>query len=301
MTIPQKGAAAAFLSYLWWGSMPLYWKALSSVSSSEILGHRVVWSAIFTFALIAVTGQWHKTTAFAVKNKRKTLWLFLGYLITLNWGLYIWAVNAGRILETSLGYYINPLVSMFFGMLFFGEKLRRAQRIAIAIAAAGVCIQIITIREIPLVSLGLALSFGLYGVLKKAVSIEPSVALLIETLSAAPAALAYLCWLQHTGAANFPYSLTTDLLLAGTGVMTSVPLLLFAYAAQRITDDDRLYSVRLPDNDIPDRHLHIQRTALHPPDNNIRLHLERARRLLRRHRSLRRERTAAAGRHLESR
>ena len=74
MTIPQKGAAAAFLSYLWWGSMPLYWKALSSVSSSEILGHRVVWSAIFTFALIAVTGQWHKTTAFAVKNKRKTLW-----------------------------------------------------------------------------------------------------------------------------------------------------------------------------------------------------------------------------------
>lgn len=235
MTIPQKGAAAAFLSYLWWGSMPLYWKALSSVSSSEILGHRVVWSAIFTFALIAVTGQWHKTTVFAVKNKRKTLWLFLGgYLITLNWGLYIWAVNAGRILETSLGYYINPLVSMFFGMLFFGEKLRRAQRIAIAVAAAGVCIQIITIREIPLVSLGLALSFGLYGVLKKAVSIEPSVALLIETLSAAPAALAYLCWLQHTGAANFPYSLTTDLLLAGTGVMTSVPLLLFAYAAQRI-------------------------------------------------------------------
>lgn len=123
---------------------------------------------------------------------------------------------------------------MLFGMLFFGERLRRAQKLAIAVAAAGVCIQIITIREIPLVSLGLALSFGLYGAMKKAISIEPAVALVIETLSVAPAALAYLCWLQHTGAAHFPYALTTDLLLAGTGVMTSVPLLLFAYAAQRI-------------------------------------------------------------------
>lgn len=235
MTIPQKGAAAALLSYLWWGSMPLYWKTLLSVSSFEILGHRVVWSAVFTLALIILTGQGGKAVAFAAKNRQKTLWLFLGgYLITLNWGLYIWAVNAGRILETSLGYYINPLVSMLFGMLFFGERLRRAQKLAIAVAAAGVCIQIITIREIPLVSLGLALSFGLYGAMKKAISIEPAVALVIETLSVAPAALAYLCWLQHTGAAHFPYALTTDLLLAGTGVMTSVPLLLFAYAAQRI-------------------------------------------------------------------
>lgn len=184
----------------------------------------MVWSAVFTLALIILTGQGGKTVAFAAKNRQKTLWLFLGgYLITLNWGLYIWAVNAGRILETSLGYYINPLVSMLFGMLFFGERLRRAQKLAIAVATAGVCIQIITIREIHLVSLGLDLSFGLYGAMKKAISIEPAVALVIETLSVAPAALAYLCWLQYTGAAHFPYALTTDLLLAGTGIMTSVP------------------------------------------------------------------------------
>lgn len=235
MTIPQKGAAAAALSYFWWGSMPLYWKTLLSISSFEILGHRVVWSALFTLALIIFTGRWEKTVTFAAQNKQKTLWLILGgYLITFNWGLYIWAVNAGRILETSLGYYINPLVSMFFGMLFFRERLRRAQKIAIAVAAAGVCIQIIALHEIPLVSLGLALSFGLYGVLKKAVSIEPAIALAIETLSVAPAAIAFLCWLQHAGTAHLPYGLTTNLLLAGTGVMTSVPLLLFAYAAQRI-------------------------------------------------------------------
>lgn len=154
----------------------------------------MVWSAVFTLALIILTGQGGKTVAFAAKNRQKTHWLFLGgYLITLNWGLYIWAVNAGRILETSLGYYINPLVSMLFGMLFFGERLRRAQKLAIAVATAGVCIQIITIREIPLVSLGLDLSFGLYGAMKKAISIEPAVALVIETLSVAPAALAYLC------------------------------------------------------------------------------------------------------------
>ncbi len=235
MTIPQRGAAAAVISYLWWGSMPLYWKALLAISSFEILGHRVVWSALFTLALIIFTGRWKKAVAFAAQNKQKTLWLILGgCLITFNWGLYIWAVNTGRILETSLGYYINPLVSMFFGMLFFRERLRRAQKIAIAVAAAGVCVQMMTLHEIPLVSLGLALSFGLYGVLKKAVSIEPPIALAIETLSTAPAAIAFLCWLQHTGSAHLPYSLTINLLLAGTGVMTSVPLLLFAYATQRI-------------------------------------------------------------------
>ena len=169
---------------------------------------------------------------------------------------------------------------MLFGMLFFGEWLRHAQKLAIAVAAAGVCIQIITIREIPLVSLGLALSFGLYGAMKKAISIEPAVALVIETLSVAPAALAYLCWLQHTGAAHFPYALTTDLLLAGTGVMTSSPPALRLCRTANKTDDHRFHSIRIPDDDLPHRHLHLSRTALNLPDHYLRLYLECARSLL---------------------
>lgn len=235
MSDSQKGAAAGFLAYLWWGSMPVYWKALQNVSSFEILCHRVVWSALFSFAVIAAAGSIKKGLAFAKENPRRALLLAAGgFLITFNWGLYIWAINDGRILETSLGYYINPLVSMCFGMALFGEKLRRAQIAALALAAAGVCVQVVALGELPLVSLGLALSFGLYGVLKKGVPIDPPIALFIETLAVTPAALAWLWFLQRGGSAHFPYGTATNLLLAGTGIMTSVPLFLFAFAAKNI-------------------------------------------------------------------
>ncbi|MEG1602701.1 MAG: EamA family transporter RarD [Cloacibacillus sp.] len=235
MTDSQKGAACAFLSYLCWGSMPVYWKALAHVSSFVILCNRVLWSAVFTIMVIAGARMWSTGAAFAAKNKRQTLWLVVGgFLITFNWGLYIWAINDGRILETSLGYYINPLVSMCFGMLFFGERMRRAQVAALLLALAGVLVQVFYLGEVPLVSLGLALSFGLYGVLKKAVAVSPPIGLFIETISVAPAALLWLWYMQRTGEATYPYDMWTYLLLAGTGIMTSVPLFLFAYATKRI-------------------------------------------------------------------
>ncbi len=235
MTNPQKGAAAAFFAYLWWGSMPFYWKALQSISSSEILGHRVVWSAAFTLVLTLLGGRLGSAVSYISRNKKNSRLLFIGgYLITLNWGLYVWAINVGRILETSLGYYINPLVSMLFGTLLFSERLRAAQKAAIATAVAGVCLQIAALGEVPLVSLGIALTFGLYGAMKKAVALESRESLFIETISVAPAALVYLLYLQFAGRADFPYDPATTLLLAGTGVMTSVPLLLFAFAAHRV-------------------------------------------------------------------
>lgn len=235
MTDAQKGAAAGALAYFIWGSMPVYWKALSGVASAEILGHRVLWSVLFSCLVLAAAGSLKEAAAFVRTNRKGALWLALGgYLIAFNWGLYIWAINAGRVLDTSLGYYINPLVSMCFGVLFFSEKLRTVQKAAIALAAGGVLIQVVAMRSLPLVSLGLAFSFALYGVLKKKAVIAPPAALFLETLAVAPAALIFLLLLQKNGAAHFPYDLSTNLLLAGTGIVTSVPLFLFASCARRV-------------------------------------------------------------------
>lgn len=231
----QKGAAAGLLAYFIWGIMPVYWRALDNVSSFVILCNRVIWSALFTLAVLAAARMWRECVSYVRDNPRRTLLLAAGgFLITFNWGLYIWAINDGRILETSLGYYINPLVSMCFGMLFFGERMDRMQKAALALAAAGVAVQIAVLGEVPLVSLGLAFSFGLYGVLKKVVPISPPMGLFIETAAVTPAACAWL-WYMNAAAAPTPsYGLLTFLLLAGTGIATSVPLFLFAYAAKRI-------------------------------------------------------------------
>lgn len=235
MTEPQKGAAAVFLSYIWWGSMPLYWKLLGSVPSSEILGHRVVWSAAFMAAMLFAARRWRAAIAFIRRNPSASLWIAGGgFLITFNWWLYIWAVNLGQVLETSLGYYMNPLLSMLFGCFFFGERMRGAQKAALALAASGVAAQVTAHGSVPVAGAGLALSFALYGVLKKKIPADPSVSLSIETFAVAPFALAWLAWLEHTGAAAYPYDMRTNLLLAGAGVMTSSPLLLFAYGTRRV-------------------------------------------------------------------
>lgn len=235
MTEPQKGAAAVFLSYIWWGSMPLYWKLLVNVPSGEILGHRVVWSAVFMAAVLFAARGWRGALGFVRSKPRSALWLAGGgFLITFNWWLYIWAVNLGQVLETSLGYYMNPLLSMLFGCFFFGERMRGAQKAALALAAAGVAVQVTAHGSVPAAGAGLALSFALYGVLKKKIPADPSVSLSIETFAVAPAALAWLAWLEYTGAAAYPYDLRTNLLLAGAGVMTSSPLLLFAYGTRRV-------------------------------------------------------------------
>jgi chloramphenicol-sensitive protein RarD len=231
----KSGVMALFLAYFCWGSMPVYWKALQSIPSSEILGHRVIWSAVFTLFLIVMQKNWGTVVRFITTERKKALCLAGGgFLITFNWGLYIWAINHGRILESSLGYFINPLVSVFFGMLFFHEKLRRFQLAALMLALSGVAVELIAARSIPLVSIGLAMSFGLYGVLKKAVPVAPSIGLFIETITVTPFALAWLVWVQENGAASFPYDYWSDMLLAGTGVMTSIPLLLFASGAKKV-------------------------------------------------------------------
>ncbi len=231
----SKGIIALFLAYFIWGSMPVYWKAMEAVSSFEILGHRVIWSALFTFILMFTHKNRMIFFEMLKEKKSQVAWLAGGgFLITFNWGLYIWAVNHGRILETSLGYFINPLVSIFFGMMFFNERPNMMQTAALSLAVLGVGVELFAVGSVPLVSIGLAISFGLYGVLKKTVRAKPDIALFVETLTVSPLALAWLIYLQKNGSAFFPYGGTMDLLLAGTGIMTSIPLILFAYGAARV-------------------------------------------------------------------
>ena len=231
----SKGIIDLFSAYIIWGAMPIYWKAIEAVSSFEILGHRVVWSVVFTSVLIAFNKNWQIFKKMLRSGKRDLFWLAVGgFLISFNWGLYIWAVNDGRVLETSLGYFINPLLSMFLGMIFFKEKLNRIQTLALALAVLGVSIELAAAGSLPLVSLGLALSFGLYGVLKKTVRVSPEIALFTETLTVTPFAMAWLIFLQKEGASSFPYDSMTNLMLAGSGIMTSIPLLMFAYGASRV-------------------------------------------------------------------
>jgi len=230
-----KGVCALFFAHFIWGIVPIYWKALEHISPLETLAHRILWSALFTLILMSAHKNRKILCEMLAERKKDVFWLAVGgFIISFNWGLYIWAINHGRILESSLGYFINPLVCMFFGMVFFNEKLNKIQTLALALAFFGVSAELVTVGSIPLVSIGLALSFGLYGVLKKAVKASPAAALFIETLTVSPIALAWLIFLQREGFASFPYDISTNILLAGTGILTSIPLMLFAFGAARV-------------------------------------------------------------------
>lgn len=224
-----------FLAYVIWGLMPFYWKAMQSIDASVILGHRAIWSVLFTMCMLLAAGRLGRIFV-QLKADRKAVIMLCASSVTIavNWFLYIYAVNHGRIIQTSLGYFINPLVSVAFGMFFFKESLRRAQKIAIFLAACGVTSEVISLGELPLISLGIAFSFGLYGVFKKQLRVDATAGLFIETAVLMIPALAWLYYCQKTGISHFPYSTRLNLLLIGTGVMTSVPLILFAWGAQRI-------------------------------------------------------------------
>lgn len=230
-----RAGIAVFASYVIWGVMPIYWKAMQSVDSAVILGHRVVWSVLFTLGALVATGKLGPTL-FRVRTDARTLLLLAasGATIAANWFLYIYAVNHGHILQTSLGYFINPLVSVAFGVIFFRERLRRAQIAAIALAACGVLVEVVALGELPLMSLGIASTFGLYGVFKKTIKIDATAGLFVETIVILLPAVVWLLYCQRTGISRFPYPGSVNVFLIGTGVMTSVPLILFAWGAQRI-------------------------------------------------------------------
>lgn len=222
-------------AYVLWGVLPIYWKFVDSVSPMEILCNRIVWAFIFTILIIMVTKQW-KELKLIVKDKKQMFYIFIAsILIAINWGLYIWAVNSNRIVDASLGYYINPLLAVLLGVVIFKEKLSTYAGAALFIALVGVIIKTVQYGKIPWVSLGLAVSFGLYGALKKSVKASSIVGLTLETAMLTPIAAAYMTFRHISGVGAFKTEGTLVIgLLIGAGVVTAIPLLLFASSARRL-------------------------------------------------------------------
>lgn len=229
------GVIYAVAAYILWGILPLYWKLINSVFSIEILSNRIVWAFAFTIVIIGVTKQWEELKRIA-KDKKQLIYIFIAsILISFNWGLYIWAVNSDKIVDASLGYYINPLFTVALGVVIFREKLSLWQGGALFIAFIGVIIKTLQYGKIPWISLGLAISFALYGVTKKSIKANSIVGLTLETIMLTPVALAYIAARGFGGVSAFQKEgVVVILLLIGAGVVTAVPLLLFASGARRL-------------------------------------------------------------------
>ncbi len=229
------GLAYAAAAFVLWGLTPAYWKALRQVPAGEILAHRVVWGFVFVAAWMSLRGHWPALRA-AVKDARTVATLAAStVLIAVNWGVFVWAVNADRVLDTALGYYINPLVNVVLGLGVLRERLNRLQWLAVGLAAAAVAILTVHLGSLPWVSLTLATSFALYGLLRKTVSADAVVGLGFETAALAPLAVGFLVLQEHRGVAALGHQgPATDLLLVLSGAVTAVPLILFTLGVRRI-------------------------------------------------------------------
>jgi len=237
----NKGALFAIASYISWGLLPIYWKLMQNVSSLEILAHRIIWSAVFTFIFCIIWKRHYLKKYFS--NRRDLLRLSItGILVSANWGIYIYAVNANHILDASLGYYINPIVSVLLGIIFLKERLNKTQIIAFLITIAGVAYFTIDYGKFPWVAISLATTFGVYGLLKKKMNFDSMTALSIETMLALPLALIYMGYLVSSNSNVFmsgSSNISTQLLLISTGVITVLPLYWFGLATVRVP----LYSI----------------------------------------------------------
>ncbi|KIL11306.1 hypothetical protein B4107_1920 [Bacillus safensis] len=235
----SKGVLYTAASFTLWGLFPLYWKLMEHISSGEILAHRILWSFVFMCGILLYLKQvrpaMQTVKGLILDGKAFFSLLLSAILISVNWYVYIWAVNHGLMLEASLGYYINPLVSVLLGIIFLKERLNKWQTIAILIAAFGVILSTVQYGSFPVVALLLALSFGFYGLIKKRMSFTSAIGLTIETLLLAPAALVYLLFfLKEPVVTMNPNSFGSLGLLFFAGVFTAVPLLLFSEGAKRI-------------------------------------------------------------------
>ncbi|BEN47395.1 chloramphenicol resistance permease RarD [Serratia marcescens] len=231
----RQGIFFALAAYFMWGIAPAYFKLIQQVPADEILTHRIIWSFFFMLALITLGRNWPKVRAACQNRKRLLLLALTALLIGGNWLLFIWAVNNHHMLEASLGYFINPLVNVLLGMLFLGERFRRMQWVAVALAFTGVLVQLWQFGSLPIIGLGLAFSFAFYGLLRKKIAIDAQTGMLIETLWLLPVAAGYLFLFADSPTSHLsanPWSL--NLLLVAAGIVTTVPLLCFTAAATRL-------------------------------------------------------------------
>lgn len=234
----KNGMLAALATYVIWGLLPLYWNLLASASAGEILAQRVCWSFLFMLLVLLAAKQWpqflHDCRALWQDKRRGMLLAGATLLISLNWLIYIWAVNNDHIIDASIGYYINPLMSVLCGMLFFHERLSTLKKGSLLIAAIGIAIMTMQLGHLPWIAVALALTFAIYGVLKKKLQLNPLSSITLETLLMLPAALPYTVYLMQTPANHFGIEASVTALLIGTGVVTAIPLILFAYGANHL-------------------------------------------------------------------
>jgi chloramphenicol-sensitive protein RarD len=231
----KKGILAGLGAYLMWGLFPIYWRWLQTVPALQILGHRMAWSLIFVVSVLAWQRDWSWLRPMFHQRKIVLVYTLAAVLLTCNWGLYIWAVNAGFIVETSLGYFINPLVTVLMGVIFLKEKLRRGQAVATGMAGLGVLYLTFNYGRLPWIALGLALTFATYGLLKKTAPLNATRSFTLETLVMFLPAVAFLVSQEVTGAGAFGHQgFQVTFLLVLAGPVTAIPLILFGVAARRI-------------------------------------------------------------------
>ena len=230
----NKGILYGIGAYIAWGFFPIYWKFLHHVPAIQLIGHRIIWSCLLLLVVIVVTKQWDEfRKTFNAKVLR--IYSIAAILIGINWIVYVWAVNENFIVETSLGYFINPLLSVLMGVIFLKERLRNAQWVPVILAAIGVTYLTFVYGRLPYIALTLAFSFGLYGLVKKLSPLGSLYGLTIETAILFIPALIYLIVVEVNSTAAFLHTgLTSDLLMVGAGIVTTVPLLMFASAARLI-------------------------------------------------------------------
>lgn len=231
----NKGIWYGIGAYVLWGFFPIYWKFLHPVPALQVIGHRIGWSFIMLAVYVLITKQWQDFRSVAFKAKTIGIYSIAAVLLSINWLIYVWGVNAGFIVETSLGYFINPLLSVLLGVIFLRERLRPMQWIPVGLAAVGVVYLTFVYGRLPWIALSLAFSFGFYGFVKKLSPLGSLYGLTLETGIVFPAALIYLVVVGVNGTGAFLHAGTlVDLFLIGAGIVTTIPLLMFASAAKQI-------------------------------------------------------------------
>ncbi|MCZ8520326.1 MULTISPECIES: EamA family transporter RarD [Paenibacillus] len=231
----KKGIVYGILCYLMWGLLPLYWRLFETMTAWEILAHRVVWSFVFVAMLAFAAKRWKQLLSVVSTRTSRISVILCSITISLNWVLFIWAVNHDRVIETSLGYYMNPLISVLFAVLFLKERLLPGQWVSILLAGAGVLLMALQYGEIPWVALMLAISFALYGLAKKQANLDVLLGLLWETLIVLPLSVIYLGYIHTNGTGTFfLLSPVTMIMLLLSGAATALPLFFFANATKRL-------------------------------------------------------------------
>ncbi len=230
------GFLYALTAYLLWGFLPLYMKALAHIPPPEVIAHRVVWSIPIALAVLWWTGRTADLRAALTSPRMLGMGAMTAALISVNWGIYVWAIGSGHALDAALGYYINPLFSIFLGAVLLGERMGRLQMVAIALAVVAVGILTWEAGRLPVVALGLTLTWGFYAYLKKRLPIGPNQGFTLEVLILLVPAVGYMVWLAAQGTSHFRQGVAwDDALLLGCGLVTAVPLMVYANGAKRLT------------------------------------------------------------------